>query len=281
MLPACARLSLTLPAALPEVRGDASLLRQALLELVSNAVESLGGRPGQVAVTLTEQHLGRHDLARLQRGSDRPAGHYAVLQVLDDGCGMDEATRARIFEPFFTTRFTGRGLGLAAVLGIVQAHRGAVDVTSVPGHGSTVRLFLPLAASLGRPPGVVVVLHDEPAIRLVLAHMLESAGFQAIQSAWHSGGDPTAEAHASEGLALLERLGERVRLVLLGQDWSRSDSETALAQLRQAQPGVPIVVVGTEQERERLAALAAPGDAFLPRPFGMSELLDCVRVVLR
>jgi PAS domain S-box-containing protein len=143
LLPVGAQLSVDLPPEMLLVAGDAGLLRQVLLNLVQNAAEALGELPGQITVRLASRHLGPDELAGLQVGSDRPPGEYAVLEVSDTGCGMDEATRARIFEPFFTTRFTGRGLGLAAVLGIVGAHKGAVDVVSAPGQGSTFRLFLP------------------------------------------------------------------------------------------------------------------------------------------
>ena len=269
-LPDWARLSLVLPPSLPGVRGDPSFLRQALLELAGNAAESLGGRPGRVSVTLSSRHLDREELAWLPRGSDRPAGDYLVLEVTDDGCGMDEATRTRIFDPFFTTKFTGRGLGLAAVLGIMQAHRGAIDVRSEPGQGTTFSLFVPLACGAGEAPALVVVLNDEPGTRLVLAHMLENAAFQVAQA--------SADA---EGMGLLERLGERVRLVLLGLDWRHSGSVGVLQRLRRARPGVPLIAVGSKQERELLPHLAALADGFLSRPFGMSELLQVVRTVLR
>ncbi len=262
-----APLALELPAGTLALRGDAGLLRQALRELVSNAAEALAGRTGQVVVRLARRHLGREEMARLQRGSDRPAGDYALLEVADDGHGMDAATLARAFEPFFTTRFTGRGLGLAAVLGIVQAHRGAVDVCSEPARGTTVRLFLPLAVPA--EVGLLVVLDDEPGTRLVLAHMLESAGFQVASAG--SGAD---------GLALVERIGERVRLVLFGLDWQRPGSATGLEQFRQRWPRLPLIAVGTDQEREQLPRLALLADGFLHRPFGMEELLHRVRSAL-
>ncbi len=143
------RLVLDLPEALEGARGDAGLLRQVLLELVGNAIEALGEGPGEVRVRLRTRQLTREDLAGMPRGRDRLPGEYALLEVADTGKGMDEATRARIFEPFFTTKFPGRGLGLAAALGLVGAHRGILDVASAVGQGTTFRLFLPIA--LGPP----------------------------------------------------------------------------------------------------------------------------------
>jgi signal transduction histidine kinase len=144
LLPAGVQFRLDVPPALPAVRGDTDLLRQVLVELVSNSAEAISSQAGQIAVRLASQYLGHEHLVRLQRGSDCPDGEYAVLEVSDTGCGMSEEVKSRVFEPFFTTRFTGRGLGLAAVLGIVQAHGGVMEIISEPGKGSTFRVFLPL-----------------------------------------------------------------------------------------------------------------------------------------
>jgi CheY-like chemotaxis protein len=220
-----------------------------------------------VVVRLSCRRVEPDELARCPRGSDRPAGDYAILEVSDTGSGMDTVILARAFEPFFSTRFTGRGLGLAAVAGIVAAHRGAVDVDSEPGRGTTFHLFLPLAQPVS--PGILVVLDDEPAMRLLLTHMLENAGFQVVPG-------PAG----ADGLALLEQLGERARLVLFGLDWLRPDSAVVLEQLRQRWPRLPLVAVGADQERDLLPQLGLLADAFLPRPFGMAELLQRVRALL-
>jgi len=126
---------------LPKIEADASQLRQVLMNLVVNASEAVEGTPGTVEIR-TGSYDGELPLEDLG-GERMPVGRYAFLEVRDNGVGMDEATRKRIFEPFFTTKFTGRGLGLAATLGIVRGHRGAVQVESRPGLGTTFRLFFP------------------------------------------------------------------------------------------------------------------------------------------
>jgi signal transduction histidine kinase len=126
---------------LPHIEGDASQLGQLLMNLVVNASEALADQPGTIEIR-TGCYLGEHSLEDLN-GDPLPVGPYAFLEVRDNGVGMDETTRKRIFEPFFTTKFTGRGLGLAATLGIVRGHRGTLQVESRPGQGTTFRLFFP------------------------------------------------------------------------------------------------------------------------------------------
>jgi signal transduction histidine kinase/CheY-like chemotaxis protein len=256
------RLVLDLPESLEGVRGDPGLLRQVLLELVGNAIEALGEGPGEVAVRLRTRQLTAQDLAGMRRGRDCLPGEYAQLEVADTGQGMDDATRARIFEPFFTTKFPGRGLGLAAVGGLVRAHRGILEVDSALGQGTTFHLFLPIALQPG--PNLVVVLDDEPGARLLLTHLLENAGFQVVQTL-----------PGPEGLALLERIAATVRLVLVGLDTRRAD-RAFLDQLRRRWPALPLIVVGNQ----RALGLGDLDAGFLDRPFGMGELLERVREAL-
>ncbi|MEO1086073.1 MAG: ATP-binding protein, partial [Acidobacteriota bacterium] len=145
LLGADARFTLELDRELPRLRGDRAQLLQMLSQLVINASEALDGKPGAVTLRARGESLGQ-SLENPHLGEVCSPGHYLVLEVCDDGVGMDAATKARIFEPFFSTKFTGRGLGLAAVLGIVRSHRGHIDVTSRPGAGTTVKVMLPAEA---------------------------------------------------------------------------------------------------------------------------------------
>jgi PAS domain S-box-containing protein len=143
-LPPGVDLRLRLGDGLPPVRADRDQLRQVLVHLLLNAAEALDSRGGRVEVATGVRACDRAVLARTVTADALPEGRYVFLSVKDDGCGMDEAVRARIFEPFFSTRFTGRGLGLAAVLGIVRAHGGGVQVETAPGAGSTFTVLLPV-----------------------------------------------------------------------------------------------------------------------------------------
>ncbi len=135
---------------LPRVSADVTQLQQLVMNLVINAVESIGGRAGSVSVSTSAVYAGEEFLRTAELVENLDSGYYVTIEVRDDGCGMDADTRMRIFDPFFTTKFVGRGLGLAAALGIVRAHRGGMIVRSSPGQGSIFQVFLPVAAS--RPP---------------------------------------------------------------------------------------------------------------------------------
>jgi signal transduction histidine kinase len=146
-----ADLRFELAADLPSVRADVDQLRQVALNLVTNASEALGSRQGVVGVRTGVREAGRACLAAAHGSEGLPAGRYVFLAVSDTGCGMDEATRQRIFDPFFSTKFTGRGLGLAAVLGIVRGHKGALRVDSEPNRGSTFTMLLPCVDEAPEP----------------------------------------------------------------------------------------------------------------------------------
>jgi signal transduction histidine kinase len=138
-----AELRFELGVGLPAIRADAEQIRQVVSNLVTNACESLGGRGGTVTVTTGSGHYTRAEMADNWLQEDLPGGTYAWLAVADTGSGMDATTLSRIVDPFFTTKFTGRGLGLASVVGIVRGHRGALRIHSKPGEGSTFSVLFP------------------------------------------------------------------------------------------------------------------------------------------
>ena len=144
-VPAIIGIDFNLQAGIATVEADAGQMQQIIMNLVLNAAEAIGDRPGQITIQTRTQSV---DAALIKQSRlDIPAGTYVCLEVQDTGSGMDEATKSRIFEPFFTTKFTGRGLGLAAVHGIVQAHKGAVLVYSDPGKGAHFTVLLPVVGS--------------------------------------------------------------------------------------------------------------------------------------
>jgi signal transduction histidine kinase len=161
------RIELDLGGNVPPVEGDAGQIEQLLVNLVLNAAEATGDTAGRVEVRIfpAEGRIETEPASPII-----PPGRYAVIEVSDSGCGMDEALKSRIFDPFFSTKFTGRGLGLAAVLGIVRGHSGGIQVLSSPGRGSTFRVFLPAAraaesaeaSAVAREQMVVIRGHKKP-----------------------------------------------------------------------------------------------------------------------
>jgi PAS domain S-box-containing protein len=267
---------------LPAVVADAAQVRQILMNLVLNASEALGEDGGTIAVETGRMEADAAYLTESQSFSEMPPGEYVYLEVRDSGPGMTPEVRARIFDPFFTTKFTGRGLGLAAVLGIVRGHAAALRVESEPGGGSSFRLLLPpctVAAEPRRPEapaagwrgsGVVLVVDDEDSVRALAVRVLKSAGFEVLEAA-----DGQAALEVFAGAA------DRVRFVLLDLMMPRLDGVQTLQEMRKLKPGVRAVVMSgyTEQEVTRRFA-AAPPDGFLQKPFALDNLLVLVRRVL-
>jgi PAS domain S-box-containing protein len=271
-----------LGAGLPAVAADAAQLRQILMNLVLNASEALGEGGGTVVVETGVTEADAAYLAESQTFAELPPGEYVYLEVRDSGAGMTPEVRARIFDPFFTTKFTGRGLGLAAVLGIVRGHGAALRVESEPGRGSSFRLLLPpctVAAEPRRPEapaagwrgsGVVLVVDDEDAVRALAVRVLRSAGFEVLEAA-----------DGRAGLAVFARAEDRIRFVLLDLMMPRLDGVQTLQEMRKLKPDVRAIVMSgyTEQEVTRRFA-DAPPDEFLQKPFALDHLLVLARRVL-
>src|SRR5438552_17607158 len=139
---------------LPEVAGDPSQMRQVLMNLLINAAEAIGDADGVITVRTAAVQLDETDLQQMHRGSEVSAGPHVCLEVTDSGAGMNPATVSNIFDPFFSTKFTGPGLGLATVLGVVRGHHGGLAVQTESGQGTTFRVFLPAAGAAARvePP---------------------------------------------------------------------------------------------------------------------------------
>jgi two-component system cell cycle sensor histidine kinase/response regulator CckA len=267
---------------LPPVGADASQLRQVVMNLVINASEAVGERGGVIGLA-TGVGVGAGQVRAAPAGPDLPPGEYVSLEVSDDGPGMTEEVRAKIFDPFFTTKFTGRGLGLAAVLGIVRGHKGAIEVASEPGRGTTIRVLFPRAdggvdaATAGEPSpqpwrgeGTILVADDEETVRVVTARMLESVGFRVVMAA--DGGQAVERFRADPGA---------YRLVLLDLTMPRLGGEEAFHELRLVRPDVPVILMSGYTEHEVTARFADKGLAgFLQKPFPLPALLAKVRQAL-
>jgi signal transduction histidine kinase/CheY-like chemotaxis protein len=270
---------------LPAITADATQLRQIIMNLVINASEAIGEPGGVIEVSTGRTCLGRDDLATLLHPGELAPGDYVFFEVSDTGSGMDADTRKKIFDPFFTTKFTGRGLGLAAVLGIVRGHQGAMQVDSEVGRGSTFRLFLPRAEGTSesatpattttekawRGSGTVLVVDDEEPVRSVAALMLQSRGF-------------TIEL-ANDGRDAVEKYRRdpaRYALVLLDLTMPHMDGEETFRQLRQLNADVKVVLMSGYNQQEATGRFTDKGLAgFVQKPFETERVIAAVRQVLR
>jgi two-component system cell cycle sensor histidine kinase/response regulator CckA len=268
---------------LPAFEGDAAQIRQVVMNLVINASDSIGDRSGVIAVGTGLKHCDRADLTQAYPDASLPEGPYVYLEVADSGCGMSEETLAKIFEPFFTTKFTGRGLGLAAVLGIVRGHRGAIRVRSDPGKGSTFRVMFPVSgveaiaespaaggASSWRGSGTVLVVDDEESVRGIARRMLERMGFDVLTAV-----------DGREALEVFERERERVRLVLLDMTMPRLDGEETFREMRRIRDGVRTILSSGYNEQTATDRFAGEGLAgFIQKPYRYAELQAVIRRAL-
>ncbi len=268
---------------LPAISADATQLRQIIMNLVINASDAIGDQRGQITLRTGIQNADRAYLADTYLSPDLPPGDYVFLEVSDDGCGMDAATQARIFDPFYTTKFTGRGLGLAAVLGIVRGHRGALRVYSEPGKGSTFKLLLPAVAGPSdtvalpgafaapwRACGTVLVIDDEAAIRNVGARMLQAWGFETETAC-----------NGREGLEKFRLNPARFAAVLLDLTMPEMDGTVTFTELRRIRPEVRVLLMSGFNEQDAISGFAGKGlSGFLQKPFTPEALQAKLRAIL-
>ncbi len=276
-----AHVSLSLADDLPPVEADVTQLRQVVMNLITNASDALPEQGGMIFIHTGRQAVDSEYLASCVPGSDTMPGDFVFVEVRDEGRGMDEATRSRIFDPFFTTKFTGRGLGLAATLGIVRGHRGAIRVYSEPAKGTSIKLLFP--AGVGAitntpvaPPttwhavGEVLVVDDEPSVRAVSRALLRRRGFTVAEAA---GG--------RAAVAMVEADPSRFRLVLLDLTMPDMGGEETFRELRRIAPLVKVVLMSGYNEQEVTRQFVGRGlAAFLQKPFRAEELDNAVRKVL-
>jgi PAS domain S-box-containing protein len=277
-----AHLRVELAAGLPAVQGDAGQIRQVLLNLITNASEALGEKKGAVGVRTGVMVAEQAYLATTYVNEDLPPGHYGFFEVSDTGCGMDEATMKRIFDPFFSTKFTGRGLGLAAVLGIVRGHHGAIKVYSEPGRGSAFKVLLPCVdlahGGAGTPAprqrwrgsGTVLLMDDEEGVRQVARRTLELAGFQVITAS-----------DGQEGIELFRQHAGEIVAVVLDLAMPRVSGEEVFRELRLLQPEVRVVLMSGYNEEEVANLFAGKRLAgFVQKPFRVDDFLAVMRRAL-
>jgi PAS domain S-box-containing protein len=270
---------------LPTIEGDPAQIRQVVMNLVMNASEAVGDRSGIVTISTGAKHCDTEYLRETFTDESLPEGLYVSLEVSDTGCGMDRAIQARIFEPFFTTKFTGRGLGMSAVLGIVRGHKGALKIYSEPGKGTTFRLLFP--ASLENREvflegnvdadvqfhgsGTVLLVDDEETIRGVGQLMLEGLGFSVI----------TAE-DGQQAVEIYNSRRSEIAVVLLDLTMPRMNGEEAFRELRRINPGVRVILSSGYSEQEIAGRFAGKGLAgFIQKPFTIKDLAKIVHESLK
>jgi PAS domain S-box-containing protein len=276
-IPRTAELDFHLSATLPAIEADAVQMQQVIMNLIINGAEALNEHPGKVTVTTCERHIDEPMIKTLNAAFEIDPGRYVCLEVTDTGSGMDQATLAKIFDPFFTTKFTGRGLGLSAVLGIVRGHKGSLKVFSEPGRGTTFQIFLPAAQSKvteapvreeksAKGKGTVLVVDDEEVVRRTAQSVLERAGFRVL--------------FANNGRECVETFGtipDEIDLVLLDMSMPLMSGEEALGHMQKIRPDVRVILSSGFSEAEAIQHFSGKGLAgFLEKPYTSARLAESI-----
>ncbi|MDD2733388.1 MAG: PAS domain S-box protein [Desulfuromonadaceae bacterium] len=263
---------------LPSVKADATQVRQIIMNLVINASEAIGDKSGVIAITTGCTYCDRNYLKNVWLDENLADGLYAYLEIADTGCGMDHETLTKLFDPFFTTKFTGRGLGMAAVLGIVRGHKGAIKVYSEPGKGSSFKILLPASGHPAelrndaghseefRGSGTVLLVDDEEIIRGIGAEMLKELGFSTIT--------------ASDGREAVEtfRNSSDISFVILDLTMPHMDGEQCFRELRQLNPDIRVIMSSGFNEQEVTQKFIGKGLAgFIQKPYKLSTLREVFR----
>jgi signal transduction histidine kinase/CHASE1-domain containing sensor protein/CheY-like chemotaxis protein len=265
-----AQLQLALTRPLPLVMADTTQIRQIVMNLVINAADAIGARPGVVTLRTGSRFVRATEFAAWAADLGLPEGDYVFLEIGDTGCGMPPEALRRIFEPFFTTKFAGRGLGLAAVLGIVRGHRGALRVTSELGRGSVFTLFLPatgdpVAVEPGVQPeraawqhsGTALMVDDEECVRTVTERVLTTFGF-----------DTVAVGDGEAALAIFVADPDRFDVVLLDLVMPGLSGKQVLARLRQIRPKQRVLLVSGYSGNDAASPFVSDGfTVFLQKPY--------------
>ncbi len=259
---------------LPNVYADPAQIRQVVMNLVINASEAIGDRPGLIRIRTGLVHADSGYFEKAYMASELPPGDYVFVDVIDSGCGMSAETQARIFDPFFTTKFTGRGLGLAAVIGIVRGHNGALKINSEIDKGSTFKFLLPAPApaapqapsssttnivSHWRAGGTILVVDDDPCVRAVTTRMVEAAGFEVLQAV-----------DGRHGVEVFSQKSEQIRAVVLDMAMPNLNGREAFEEMRRIRPDVKVLLISGFSEEEAFEGAGPSG--FLQKPFKPEDL---------
>jgi len=265
---------------LANVYGDKNQLTQLIMNLITNASEALSGKPGEITLRTGVRSLTKTDFIGMYMSTEQLAGEYVFIEVEDNGCGMDQATRARIFDPFFSTKETGSGLGLAALLGIVRSHRGTLALQSQPDRGSCFTIYLPMLTTAKEivdeheqtgefvTPfslrGIVLVVDDEKAVRDVAKRLLEHEGIQVITA---NGGD--------KAMTLFRQHADELAFVLLDLTMPKMDGEELFYAMQAIRADIPVLLSSgfpAVETVERLQKFGLAG--FVRKPYTRKALLE-------
>jgi len=284
-IPKTVQLKLLLDSSGATIQGDMGQIQQVIMNLIINAGEAIGSKPGtitirtgRIEITPEDNHFWKYTTTSLATGK------YVSLQVSDTGCGILPTMLARIFDPFFSTKFTGRGLGLAAVLGIIRGHNGGVGIESELGKGTTFEVVFPLVdgtvkADLTEKTSnipidgegkTLLVIDDEPTVLELLMDVFTGANFKVIESL-----------NPIEGVEMYREHQEKIAMVVLDFSMPGMDGKAAFEELTKINKNVRVLLCSGYSEEEMMSGFGAIRPlGFMKKPYKPSDLLERVSSML-
>jgi len=276
-------LKLELAEQLPLVEGDITQLSQVIMNLVINANEAIGNRSGVIIVRTSASLCDSRYLDTLFLPGELKEGLYVVVEVVDTGCGMDEETRKHIFEPFYTTKFTGRGLGLASVLGTIKSHHGGIKVYSEKGKGTAFKIFLPAIEWMDEKDtvfteekkefcyeGKCLLAEDEDTVRAITQRMLEYLGFEVISAV-----------DGREAIRLFKEHKDDIKFALLDLTMPHIDGVEACEEIKKMREEIPVILTsGYPHEQIVNKVEMNLFSNYIQKPFRFESLKEAIQQVL-
>lgn len=276
-------MSLNLARNLPLFEGDGTQISQIIMNLIINASEAIGEASGEISVTTGSVYCEQSYLSRIWPYDKLEEGYYIFFEIADNGCGMDQDTLTKIFDPFFSTKFTGRGLGLAAVLGIVRGHHGAIAISSVPGKGTQFKVLLPAIENTSGQPlpeaapaspsvgsGTILLVDDEESILTLGREVLEELGYSVL-----------AAENGIVALELFKEHKEEIECVILDMTMPILDGEQTLRELRLIDQGVRVILSSGFNEQDIIRKFVGTRPAgFIKKPYKLLDLSRILRKVI-
>jgi len=270
-------ISLDLKRDVPEIIADSTQIQQIIMNLIINAAEAIGDTNGAITISLAKSAINADQPETDFFGTSILAGRYACLTVADNGCGMEPETQKRIFEPFYTTKFTGRGLGMSAILGIIKAHSGALQLFSQAGAGTTFKVYLPVreaaetiaiqqtdtpCASSAVRGDTVLLVDDEESLCSIGMALLNAIGFEVLTAA-----------NGRQAVDLFRQRKDSIDLVMLDLIMPEMGGLDAYRKLREISATVPVVICSGYGAGEVADAIRDDQRAgFVQKPYTPNDL---------
>lgn len=265
---------------LPAVEGDPAQIHQVIMNLLTNAAEAIGEAQGHILLGTRVVDLGDASPQGFAPVPAMPPGRYVVLDVSDTGCGMSLDVQQHIFDPFFTTKATGKGLGLATMLGILREHRAGIRIRSEEGRGTTFEVFFPAGSEALPPPapwetepmtrfnGRILLVDDEEAVLDAIGHALEALGLDVVRAR-----------NGTEALRVFEVEGPTLDVVLMDISMPRMDGRKAFRAMRKLQPEIPVILSSGYGRTHCTRGLNGTAD-FLQKPYRIPELRKALTLAM-